>query len=370
MSLSQLLFFRKKGEPMTFEDAYFKKKVLKPDSLEPFGFTATEQGYEFRKPLIAEELEAQLLIDSEGKLTGQVVDIDLNEPYDTFRSSQATGTYVGQVREAYGELLSQVADSCYEDQLFSSPQANRLARFLVQEFSDQADRPFEKEPSYLSFRVAGKWYALLFPLKGEKLGLSGAKADLVYDVVNLKVDPKQMDQLMKMDGIFPSYHMSKKTWISLVLDDTLPDQTVFELLRNSRSLVAPKHLRKASEPHYWLIPANLKYYDIGEEFSASAEILWTQKASMQKGDLVAIYITAPTKAIRYLCQVLEANIPNQGYREEESIKELMRIKPLYTFNNTDFDSDRLKSLGIKTVRGPRHMTEELVQALSPYLKEK
>ena len=37
MSLSQLLFFRKKGEPMTFEDAYFKKKVLKPDSLEPFG---------------------------------------------------------------------------------------------------------------------------------------------------------------------------------------------------------------------------------------------------------------------------------------------------------------------------------------------
>ena len=131
-----------------------------------------------------------------------------------------------------------------------------------------------------------------------------------------------------------------------------------------------RHLRKASEPHYWIIPVNLKYYDIGDEFSANEEILWTQKASMQKGDFVAIYITAPTKAIRYVCQVLEANIPNQGYREEESIKELMRIKPLYTFNDTDFDSDRLKSLGIKTVRGPRHMTEELVQALSPYLKEK
>ena len=54
----------------------------------------------------------------------------------------------------------------------------------------------------------------------------------------------------------------------------------------------------------------------------------------------------------------------------ESIKELMRIKPLYTFNDTDFDSDRLKSLGIKTVRGPRHMTDGLVQALYPYLKEK
>ena len=64
---------------MTFEDAYFKQKVLKHDSLEPFGFTATEQGYEFRKPLMAEGLEARLFIDLEGKLTGQVVDIDFDE---------------------------------------------------------------------------------------------------------------------------------------------------------------------------------------------------------------------------------------------------------------------------------------------------
>ena len=52
-----------------------------------------------------------------------------------------------------------------------------------------------------------------------------------------------------------------------------------------------------------------------------------RKLVCKRGDFVAIYITAPTKAIRYVCQVLEANIPNQGYREEESIKELMRIKP-------------------------------------------
>ena len=126
--------------------------------------------------------------------------------------------------------------------------------------------------------------------------------------------------------------MSKKTWISLVLDETIPDQTIFELIRGSRSLVVPKHLRKASEPHYWIVPVNLKYYDIGEEFSA--------------------------------------NIANQGYRDEESIKELMRIKPLYSFNDSDFDSERLKCFGIKTVLGPQHMTDDLVQALSPYLKGK
>ena len=136
-----------------------------------------------------------------------------------------------------------------------------------------------------------------------------------------------MDKLLKMDGVFPSYHMSKKTWVSLVLDETLPDQTVFELLSESRSLVAPKHLRKASEPHYWIIPVNLKYYDIGDEFSANEEILWTQKASMQKGDLwLSILRHLPRPSVTSV-RFLEANIPNQGYREEESIKELMRIKP-------------------------------------------
>ena len=355
---------------MTFEDAYFKQKRLKPESLEAFGFRNTDKGWKLRKPLIDQELEVRIVIDEEGNLRGQVLDVDFNEPYDTFRSPQATGTYVGQVRETYGKLLSQVADSCYVDQLFSSPQANRLATFLTQEFSDQADHPFEKYPDYLSYRIAGKWYALLFPLRGEKLGLDSEKADKIYDVVNLKVDSKDMEQLMKMEGIFPSYHMSKKSWISLVLDETLPDETVFKLVTRSRSLVAPKHLRQTSGPHYWLIPANLKYYDIGAEFSANEEILWTQKASMQKGDVVAIYITAPTKAIRYLCRVLEANISNQGYREEEGIKALMRIRLLHTFKDADFNSEILKNLGIKTVRGPRHMTDKLVQAVSPYLKGK
>lgn len=34
---------------MTFEDAYFKQKVLKYDSLEPFGFITSEKGYRAQK---------------------------------------------------------------------------------------------------------------------------------------------------------------------------------------------------------------------------------------------------------------------------------------------------------------------------------
>lgn len=352
---------------MFFEEHYFQKKSVDLTKLRAFGFEEKDKQFFYQSPLLDGSFEARLVVDDKGHLSGQVIDCDFDEPYDTFRSEQAQGPFVGQVREAYGNLLEEIAQKCYQTALFQWQQANRLVTSIKEVFQDTYDHPFEKYPDYLTYRVAGKWYALFFPVKGEKLGLSGARAQETYDVVNIKVPAQKMSELLEKPGIYPSYHMSKKTWVSVVLDDSLTDAELLEFVRQSRSLVAPAHLRQNQEPHYWIIPVNIKYYDIREEFTSSQDILWTQKASMQRGDYVAIYLTAPTKALGYLCQVLEANIPNQGYRDQASIKELMRIKPIHHFEDQAFNSERLKALGIKTVRGPRHMTDELVSALSPYL---
>ena len=352
---------------MSFESSYFKKKVPDFSRLETYGFRKTEQGWRYQSDLMAGELHVTIDIDAQGDVSGQVLDKDFGEPYDAFRSPRATGNYIGQVRESYGQLLTDIAQTCFQDRLFTWPQANRLMHYLTRTYGDQPDAPFEKYPDYLSSRVAGKWYALFFPLKGEKLGLPVPLANEVVDLVNIKVSPGEMENLLTKEGIYPSYHMSKKTWVSLILNDSLPDEELFDLVSNSRNLVAPKYLRQDQEPQYWIIPVNIKYYDISDEFAESDSILWTQKASMQAGDYVAIYITAPTKAVRYLCQVLEAHIPNDGYRAEASIKELMRIKPIVRFSDDYLTSDSLKDYGIKTVRGPRHMTKELVEVLLPHI---
>lgn len=48
---------------------------------------------------------------------------------------------------------------------------------------------------------------MIFPIKLEKLGLSGAIAEREVEVVNLKVEPTEMVNLLSKDGIFPSYHV-------------------------------------------------------------------------------------------------------------------------------------------------------------------
>ncbi|WP_304427702.1 MmcQ/YjbR family DNA-binding protein [Dubosiella newyorkensis] len=39
--------------------------------------------------------------------------------------------------------------------------------------------------------------------------------------------------MLQEKGIYPGWHMNKKTWISLVLDGTLTDETIQKLIEES-----------------------------------------------------------------------------------------------------------------------------------------
>ena len=59
--------------------------------------------------------------------------------------------------------------------------------------------------------------------------------------LNLKCDPDDALALRKQyDAIFPGYHMNKKHWNSLILDGSLSDALVRELIDHSYGLVVAK----------------------------------------------------------------------------------------------------------------------------------
>ncbi|MCW5876254.1 MAG: MmcQ/YjbR family DNA-binding protein [Anaerolineales bacterium] len=97
----------------------------------------------------------------------------------------------------------------------------------------EASYPFG--PGALVFKVAGKMFALL----GE---------DEAIESINLKCDPQDALALRAAHpAITPGYHMNKKHWNTLLLDGSLPDELVLELIDQSYDLVAaklPKAVRK------------------------------------------------------------------------------------------------------------------------------
>jgi len=57
-------------------------------------------------------------------------------------------------------------------------------------------------------------------------------------VLNVKND--HVAELIQKKGIYPAFHMNKKYWLSLPLDDSLSDQEIFDLLAVSYQLTSKK----------------------------------------------------------------------------------------------------------------------------------
>ncbi|MGT2832572.1 MmcQ/YjbR family DNA-binding protein [Streptococcus halotolerans] len=355
---------------MSFESEFFKKKSVRFEQLEKFGFVKEAGAYVYREQFLDNQFQAVIRVTPDGAIFGQVLDVDLQEEYDAFRASTAQGNFIGQVREAYGQILTRIAEACFVMTLFQYDQTNRLAHYVTNTFGDKMDNPFAKFPGFTVFRHPdnSKWYGLIGTVTRGKLQVDSEKWSQKalheeVEFINVKVDPNHLPELLKRSGIYPSYHMSKKTWITIVLDDSLSDEDLFHLVENSRALVAPTTLSNPNGPDYWVIPANPKYYNIDAEFSQSPEILWTQKASIKTGDWVLIYMTSPIKAIRYACKVLETNIDQKENEDKPQNKQLMKLSLKETFLDDQLPLELMVEKGVRAVRGPRRLSKDLVDYL-------
>ncbi|MDO4971464.1 MAG: MmcQ/YjbR family DNA-binding protein [Bacteroidales bacterium] len=90
-------------------------------------------------------------------------------------------------------------------------------------------------PDWLSFRIGGKWFAILW------LGAP-------RPTVEVKLLPERGEELReRYAGVSPGYHMNKRHWNNLVLDSGLTDQQVKEWISESYHLVRgklPKSIRQ------------------------------------------------------------------------------------------------------------------------------
>ncbi len=349
---------------LSFEDAFFEKKQINWSSLADFGFIKNQTDWVYRESFLDQSFEARIRILPDGQVLGEIIDLDLDEPYLAYQVVSPVGAFVHQVREAYGAILDKVAKACFVPQLFRSDQANRIAQRLMAHYQDEPDHPFKRIPDAVVFRSPAnqKWYALFMSVSRNKVDQRNSADSEPVDILNIKVDEQALPDLLNQEGVYPSYHMSKTSWLTIMLDGRLADDVIIEWIGRSRTLVSPKGYQSENGgADYWIVPANLKLYAIDLEFAQSKEHVWSHKGKIKAGDVMGIYITAPTRALRYLCQISEVFAENG--------KNLMRIHLLKTLPDTTFPIRRLSELGVTTVRGPRRMTPDLVKAVKSVLSD-
>ena len=237
--------------------------------------------------------------------------------------------------------------------------------YIKKKYKILPEYPWRRYDDNAVFRHADnkKWFALVMSVQKDKLGLGG---DEWIDVINLKIDDMFFrDMIIQEDGIMPAYHMNKMHWITVLLDGTVPEDNVFQLIDMSfMATASAKKKEKIRPPKEWIIPSNPKYYDIIHAFDDKEIIDWKQGAGIKKGDTVFLYVGAPVSAIMYKCKVIETHIPYQYQDRNLTITALMKIKLQKRYAPDKFTFDVLKEeYGIYAVRGPRGIPNSLSEAL-------
>lgn len=90
-------------------------------------------------------------------------------------------------------------------------------------FSDVTEE-FPFGPETLVFKVKGKMFAL-------------TDVDL-FESINLKTDPDEAIELReRYPAVQPGYHMNKKHWNTIIMDNSIPDRVIKEWIDISYKLV-------------------------------------------------------------------------------------------------------------------------------------
>ena len=241
----------------------------------------------------------------------------------------------------------------------------QLISYIKKKYMADPEYLWARYPDYAVFRHSDnkKWFGIIMDVRGDKLGLESEEK---VDILNVKLsDPLLVDFLIQQPGIFKGYHISRGSWISILLDGSVPFEDICKWLDEGYKTTASKEKKqKLRPPKEWIIPANPKYYDIASAFDNSDVIEWKQGAGIKKGDTVFIYAAAPVSAILYKCKVVETDIPFRYDNGDLHMKALMRIELQKRYPPERFTFESLgRDYGIYAVRGPRGIPYSLSKAL-------
>ena len=114
-----------------------------------------------------------------------------------------------------------------------------VAEFIKNKFTVTGEHLWINFPDYTVFRNKKnkKWFAIIMDIEKSKLGLDGkGKAD----IINLKCDPIFIGSLLHGKGYLPAYHMNKQNLITVLLDGSVNENEIKDLICLSYEIIGKK----------------------------------------------------------------------------------------------------------------------------------
>ena len=219
---------------MTIEEELFRKTKINFDKIVEYGFKKDKFLYKYSKNIMNNAFRVDIVIDYDGLVKGKVYDLSFGDEYTNFRLEDSSGSFVGQVRDEFKNLLKDIRSKCFTRENFLFEQSNRIAKAIEEKYGDEPEFEWEKFPGYATFRNkdSKKWYGIIMNI--DKSKLEGSSTGEI-EIIDIKLEPEEIEELLKQEGFYPAYHMNKKSWITAILNDTISDEKIMNLIEKSYS---------------------------------------------------------------------------------------------------------------------------------------
>ena len=125
---------------------FFKNKKPNFDKLKIFGFINKSDIFEYEQFILDNDFKVIIKISKNGNIKTETLETCSNEPYTLHLVESAKGTFIGQVREEYEKILEDIAEKCFDTEIFKSKTTKQVIKYIEGKYKDNAEYLWEKFP--------------------------------------------------------------------------------------------------------------------------------------------------------------------------------------------------------------------------------
>lgn len=312
-------------------ESKLKKRKINYKKLLEYGFKKENKKYIYKTKIQEGQFEVNVVISDE-KNYAKLIDLENETEFILVDLETSTGQFVGELRQQYNKIIEDIIMKCTSKEVFKSKQAKEVINYIEEKYGDKLEFLWEKSDDNAIWRNKqnNKWYGILLTVSERKIGI---ESDKMVEIIDLRYQKENIETVLDHTKILPGYHMNKKSWITIKLDESVETTKVFNLIDNSYKL------------------------SIGNKCGITGENL-SQKVyeyltTIPKGKVVTYKQVAESLGNKGLARVvgniLHKNPDEHKYPCYKVLNSKGELAEAFVFGGKEIQKERLEKEGIKVI---------------------
>ena len=204
------------------------------EKIKDFGFIKYKNEYLYEKNILNDKFKIMIII-KDNKIFSKLIENTLNEEYILIDVKNVTGKFNNKIKKEYEEVINNFIKECCILNVYKNKQTNDVINYIKEKYNDDLEFLWEKSPTSSIWRNKEnkKWYGILMVTKEKKLDIDSPN---LIEIIDLRYSKESIEKIIDNKKIYPGFHMNKKSWITIKLDNSVDTNFIYKLIDNSYNL--------------------------------------------------------------------------------------------------------------------------------------